>query len=64
MKAFGTGQQPVDHAPARRPLVDVVADRDDGIPLALRSRGNFGEAVAQQIETAMDVGDDEGLAHR
>jgi len=29
----------------------------------LRSRGNLSEAVAQQIEAAMDIGDDEGLTH-
>jgi hypothetical protein len=29
----------------------------------LRPRGNPGKGIAQQIEPAMNVGDDEGLAH-
>ena len=57
MKTFAdTRRQPVDHTPARRPLVDVVADRNDGVSLALRSRGDFGETVTQQIESVSPAG--------
>src|SRR5579872_572715 len=57
-------EQPVDHALAVRSLVDVIAERDDDARLADRPRGNLIETVTEQIKPAVNIRNDEGLAHQ
>jgi hypothetical protein len=61
---FGdTRQQSFDDLSALRSFIDVIADGDDRTAIALRTRLNTGETLAEQIVSAMDVGDDVSQAH-
>ena len=48
-------QQPFDDLPALRPLVDIVADRDDDAGFAARMRGDLAKRAAEQIVAAVNV---------
>src|SRR5271170_6328612 len=55
--------QALDNFLALRPLIDVIADRDNDAGIAARMRGNTGKTVTKQIVSAVDVWDDVGIAH-
>src|ERR1700758_2761914 len=57
-------EQPVDHALAVRSLVDIVTERDNDARLADTSRGNLVETVTEQIKPAVDIRNNESLAHQ
>src|SRR5436190_330713 len=53
----------LDDTPAFGSLVDVVADRHDDAPVTFRTCGNFGQTIAEQIKSAVDVRNDVGQTH-
>lgn len=55
-------QQPVDDLLALRPLVDVIADREDDAGIA--PCGDFSQTFVEQIKSTVNIRDDIGLSHR
>ncbi|OIQ71028.1 hypothetical protein GALL_473540 [mine drainage metagenome] len=56
-------QQPVDDRFAFRPLIDVIADRDNDAGLASGIRGDFSQTSTKQIASAVDVRDNVSQTH-
>ena len=56
-------QHQLNDLPACRPLIHIVADRDDDSSLAAGTRLDAGQRLAEQIVSAVNVRNDIGQAH-